>query len=103
MAQVHNPVISVMLAVEDAPAGEVHGGGHRHAAVDRAVVAAALEDVEDERRHEAARGRIDVDGNDYWIWEAVESARPLIVVVEYNSVFGRDRAVRCGCARPGTA
>jgi hypothetical protein len=36
---------------------------------------------------------IDLDGNDYWIWEAVESARPLIVVVEYNSVFGRDRAV----------
>ena len=35
---------------------------------------------------------IDVDGNDYWIWEAV-SAEPLIVVVEYNSLFGADRAV----------
>ncbi|HYZ77585.1 MAG TPA: hypothetical protein VE596_09445 [Gaiellaceae bacterium] len=35
---------------------------------------------------------IDVDGNDYWIWEAV-AAEPLVVVVEYNSVFGADRAV----------
>jgi hypothetical protein len=36
---------------------------------------------------------IDVDGNDYWIWEAVTVVSPRIVVVEYNSVFGRDRAV----------
>ena len=34
---------------------------------------------------------IDVDGNDYWIWEAV-SATPRIVVVEYNSVFGSSLA-----------
>lgn len=31
---------------------------------------------------------IDIDGNDYWIWEAIESVRPLIVIVEYNSLFG---------------
>jgi hypothetical protein len=31
---------------------------------------------------------IDIDGNDYWIWEAIESVRPRIVIVEYNSVFG---------------
>jgi hypothetical protein len=35
---------------------------------------------------------IDVDGSDYWIWEAV-AAEPLIVVVEYNSLFGAERAV----------
>ena len=28
---------------------------------------------------------IDVDGQDYWIWEAIDSYRPRIVVVEYNS------------------
>jgi len=27
---------------------------------------------------------IDVDGNDYWIWEAIENFRPRIVVIEYN-------------------
>lgn len=31
---------------------------------------------------------IDIDGNDYWIWDAIESVRPRIVVVEYNSVLG---------------
>lgn len=32
---------------------------------------------------------IDIDGNDYWIWDAIE-ARPWIVVCEYNSLFGSD-------------
>jgi hypothetical protein len=35
---------------------------------------------------------LDVDGNDYWIWEAM-TADPIAVVVEYNSVFGARRAV----------
>lgn len=30
---------------------------------------------------------IDIDGNDYWIWEAVD-LEPDIVVIEYNSIFG---------------
>jgi hypothetical protein len=28
---------------------------------------------------------IDVDGNDYWIWKALEARRPKIVVIEYNA------------------
>jgi hypothetical protein len=36
---------------------------------------------------------IDVDGNDYWIWEAIDVVSPRIVVCEYNSVFGAQRAV----------
>ena len=36
---------------------------------------------------------IDVDGNDYWIWECINDADPVIVIVEYNSVFGCDYAV----------
>jgi hypothetical protein len=31
---------------------------------------------------------IDVNGNDYWIWEAIASLRPRIVIVEYNSLLG---------------
>lgn len=27
---------------------------------------------------------IDVDGNDYWIWQAITQARPRAVVIEYN-------------------
>lgn len=31
---------------------------------------------------------IDIDGNDYWVWDAINIIDPLIVIVEYNSVFG---------------
>ena len=30
---------------------------------------------------------IDVDGADYWIWEAIEDYRPRVVVIEYNSAL----------------
>lgn len=36
---------------------------------------------------------IDIDGNDYWVWEAIDAVTPAIVVIEYNSRFGPDRAV----------
>ena len=36
---------------------------------------------------------VDIDGNDYWVWERVAGVHPVIVVVEYNSLFGPDRAV----------
>lgn len=31
---------------------------------------------------------IDLDGNDYWVWESLSDVLPRIVVIEYNSVFG---------------
>lgn len=36
---------------------------------------------------------IDLDGNDYWIWQAIDAISPAIVILEYNSVFGPERAV----------
>ena len=36
---------------------------------------------------------IDVDGTDYWLWQALEAARPRLVIIEYNPVFGAERAV----------
>ena len=36
---------------------------------------------------------IDIDGNDYWVWQAIKSVRPVIVVAEYNSLFGATHAV----------
>jgi hypothetical protein len=36
---------------------------------------------------------IDIDGNDYWVWQAIKRVRPAIVVCEYNSVFGSRLAV----------
>jgi hypothetical protein len=31
---------------------------------------------------------IDIDGNDYWVWEAITCINPRIVICEYNSFFG---------------
>jgi hypothetical protein len=36
---------------------------------------------------------IDIDGNDYWVWESITSANPRIVIVEYNSLFGPNATV----------
>jgi hypothetical protein len=34
---------------------------------------------------------IDVDGSDYWIWEAIDNYRPRVVVIEYNSTLDPHR------------
>jgi hypothetical protein len=36
---------------------------------------------------------VDIDGNDYWVWERISCITPAIVVTEYNARFGADRAV----------
>ena len=36
---------------------------------------------------------IDIDGMDYWVWGALSAATPRLVIVEYNALFGLDRAV----------
>lgn len=36
---------------------------------------------------------IDIDGNDFWVWRAIDVVNPVIVVVEYNHRFGKDAAV----------
>lgn len=36
---------------------------------------------------------LDIDGADYWVWEAMTACSPRIVILEYNSMFGPDRAV----------
>jgi hypothetical protein len=30
---------------------------------------------------------IDIDGNDYWIWRAIQSVTPRVVIVEYNASY----------------
>ncbi len=36
---------------------------------------------------------IDIDGVDYWVWEStdVKELNPSIVIIEYNSVFGKEK------------
>ncbi|MEA5487696.1 MULTISPECIES: hypothetical protein [Pseudanabaena] len=36
---------------------------------------------------------VDIDGNDYWVWEAINCITPRIVICEYNGLFGNYRKV----------
>lgn len=36
---------------------------------------------------------IDIDGNDYWIWDSISIVNADIVIVEYNSIFGSERPI----------
>ena len=31
---------------------------------------------------------VDIDGNDYWVWQSISAVSPAIVVCEYNALFG---------------
>lgn len=33
---------------------------------------------------------VDIDGNDYWVWNAINVVDPIILILEYNSLFGDD-------------
>ena len=36
---------------------------------------------------------IDLDGNDYWVWDSLDAVTPRVVIVEFNAAFGVNRAV----------
>lgn len=36
---------------------------------------------------------VDIDGNDYWVWEQISCVNPRIVICEYNSLFGAEHAL----------
>ncbi len=42
---------------------------------------------------------IDIDGNDYWVLQEINVVKPRILICEYNSMYGADRAVTIPYAR----
>ena len=36
---------------------------------------------------------VDIDGNDYWVWDAIDCVDPIILITEYNSTFGWEKAI----------
>jgi hypothetical protein len=36
---------------------------------------------------------VDIDGNDYWVWQAIDIIQPAIVISEYNFRFGNKKAI----------
>lgn len=62
-----------------------------HAFIDR-------ENINDLIRRHGISGEIgvlsiDIDGNDYWVWEAIDVVTPSVVIVEYNHRFGAEKSV----------
>ncbi len=63
--------------------------------VDRARLVHARVQPDDIEQHFAEAGvpddldllTIDIDGNDYWVWRAIERCRPQVIVIEYNPYY----------------
>lgn len=36
---------------------------------------------------------LDIDGNDYWVWEAIDCISPRVVVLEFNHLWGAEESV----------
>jgi len=56
------------------------------------------EGVDDLLREHAPTGEvdllsIDIDGNDYWVWRAINVVTPRVVVIEYQDILGPTRSV----------
>jgi hypothetical protein len=56
------------------------------------------ENVNDLIRDNGVSGEIDLlsldmDGIDYWIWKAIDTIQPRVVVLEYQDILGPDKAV----------
>jgi hypothetical protein len=56
------------------------------------------ENINDLIREQGFEGEIDllsldIDGNDYWIWQAIDVVRPRVVIAEIQCIWGSDRAV----------
>ena len=48
---------------------------------------------EQEFNREVGLLHIDIDGNDYYIWDEINVIEPIIVIVEFNGIFGKDRSL----------
>ena len=40
------------------------------------------------RANHASPHSLDIDGNDYWVWQAIDAVDPAIVACEYNPILG---------------
>jgi hypothetical protein len=85
------------LMVEGDP-GKASMAGRRFPAAQAVCAWITPESVNDLLEHHGFTGEVDllsvdVDGNDYWVWQALTACSGRVVVLEYNSMFGPDRAV----------
>lgn len=65
---------------------------HELFAIKHFITAENIEGIIDETGFNEELGilSIDIDGNDYWVWKAIAKYKPVIVIVEYNAIFGSE-------------
>lgn len=71
-------------------AREKYIGEGRLKILNRYVTAENIEQLFDEVKLSAEFDflSIDIDGNDYWVWKAIQKYNPRVVCMEYNSILG---------------
>jgi len=89
----HKRDIGVMLEGDPALAEEAAANYRPHSGVCVRQAFVTRENINDLLKHanvdpEADLFSLDIDGNDYWIWDAMEDFRPRMAVVEFNGYFG---------------
>ena len=59
------------------------------------ITAENINDIikESEISNEIGLLSIDIDGNDYWVWKAINCINPVIVVIEYNALLGDQKPI----------
>lgn len=68
---------------------------HNLVAISSFITRDNINDIISKNGYEGEIGilHVDLDGNDYWIWEKINVVDPILVIVEYNSVFGPIRNI----------
>lgn len=68
---------------------------HNLTAVPAFITRENINDLIRTNNFEGALGllHIDIDGNDYWVWDAISVVEPAIVIMEYNAYFGDKRSI----------
>ena len=93
----HNNWAGLLLEADAAQVAAIRSNRIYWAANLKAVTAfVTCENINDLLAEQGLKGdigllSIDVDGNDYWLWEAITAVNPRIVVCEYNSFLGSER------------
>lgn len=49
--------------------------------------------IDNEMHGEVGILSVDIDGNDYWILNEIDCVKPVVLITEYNSVFGSERPI----------
>lgn len=78
--------------------GLLMDGSHENAALNLHQEFITAENIEDlfskyNVPHEFDLLSIDIDGNDYWVWEAIKNYNPRVVIMEYNACLPYEPAV----------